>query len=79
MADATLSYMQPNKKWRNISAESYYPSVLKKNNITRKQFEHTVKYYIERPKEFDEIYEEVISNFSIMQGNLHEEVIKEKD
>lgn len=78
LADATLSYMQPDKSWKGISAESYYPSVLKKNNLTREQFEYTVKYYIDRPKEYEDIYEKVISKFSIMQGDLHEEVIKNK-
>jgi len=78
LANATLNYMQADKNWENFKANDYYPSILKKHNVSGKKFEKTIQYYIKRPIEYDAIYDSVINRLSIMQGNITNKIMDKK-
>jgi hypothetical protein len=48
----------------------YYESVFKKYSITRKDFEENLKYYQQDIKDFDKMYEEVITRLSKLQSDV---------
>lgn len=47
-----------------------YDTVMKKHNTTNDQFDASYQYYIEHPKDLDEIYQEVVSRLTAMEGKL---------
>lgn len=78
LANATLNYMQSDKNWKNYKNSDYYPSILKKHNVTVKDFNNTIQYYIKKPDEYDAIYDSVINRLSVMQGEISTKIIEEK-
>lgn len=53
-----------------------YPQVLLKHNIDRAVFDSTIRFYVKYPKEFALIYDDVLRELSIMEGEVQKEVIK---
>jgi len=78
LANATLNYMQADKNWKNYKADDYYPSILKKHNVSVKKFEKTIQYYIKQPVKYDAVYDSVINRLSIMQGNITNKIKQKK-
>lgn len=54
----------------DTSITEYYNTVLKKYNVTRADFDSTMAYYSKKPKQFDKIYEKVISKLSDQEGSF---------
>jgi hypothetical protein len=50
--------------------EKYYESVFSKHKITRAQFDSTMVYYTGRMEDLDKIYEDVMSELSVREGQL---------
>lgn len=68
--DAVMKEKQ--KKHNKISEPEYYmyQAVMKKHDITREQFESSLKYYQQDLEDFDKIYEDVIERLSKMKAKV---------
>ena len=70
-ADAYLSIKrQPN---RTMEKSDFYASVLKRHNIDKARFDTTIRFYISNPGPYKLIYEEVIEEFSKLEGQVSKE------
>ncbi len=49
-----------------------YPSILLKHNINRVEFDSTIRFYAKYPKEFALIYEDVLRELSIREGDIQQ-------
>lgn len=60
-----------------------YPSVFLKHGIDRAVFDSTIRFYVKYPKEFAVIYDEVLRELSIKEGEVQktpgEDADKEMD
>jgi len=70
IADAGLNVVNLKKNYANFNADDYYDHVLKKHNVTKEQFNETIKYYSFNLNDFDRIYDQVISELSKADANL---------
>ncbi len=77
-ADAYLSIKRrPNTI---MEKSEFYASVLKKHNIDKDRFDTTIRFYISNPGPYKLIYEEVIEEFSKLEGQVSlEESEQSKD
>lgn len=57
-----------------IFNDSIYSSVFRKHNITKALFDSNFTYYSNHTKEFEKIYEEVITNLSTRSAKIQEKV-----
>ncbi len=66
--DAAIKEKQ--KKHRDILKSKYYlyQTVMEKYNITREQFESSLKYYQQDLDDYDKIYDDVIEKLSKMKA-----------
>jgi hypothetical protein len=53
-----------------IKKPEFYAEVLKKHAISKERFQSSLNFYSNNPENFDKIYEKVIEELTIMQGNL---------
>jgi len=62
----------------SLQSKSVYFSALKKNNVTEEEMLTTTLYYSRHPKEYDKIFNEVLSNISVMmeENNPPLEILK---
>ena len=60
--------------------DSIYSSVFRKLNISSELFDSNFTYYSERPKQFEKVYEQVITNLSERSAQLlkKEEILKKE-
>lgn len=70
IADAGLNVVNLKKKYSNFNADDYYEHVLKRHNVSREQFNETIKYYTYNLNKFDKIYDQVITELSKADANL---------
>jgi len=70
IADALLSDIRLHDKDLHDSTRSYYNYVFKKHEISRMQFDSSMRYYGESPKILLDIYDEVLKQMSITEGKL---------
>lgn len=73
IADATLTILALHKKDKTFHPSVFYQQVLEKHNVTREQFDVTLKHYSKKPQEFDKIYEQVLSELSKRKALLLKE------
>lgn len=64
LAEATFNHMRYDSIIRNSSTENFYYSVLQKHEVADSVFEKSFVYYASDPKEFEELYREVINKLS---------------
>jgi len=76
LADATLNIMLLRQTKINYKPEDYYYTVLKKHNTDKQTFDRSIKYYSQDLVEYDKIYDEVLKQLSIIEGNLSKKEIK---
>jgi hypothetical protein len=57
-----------NQQQTNGVMASRYDTILKKHNITYKEFKTSFDYYMAHPEQLDEIYQEIINRLSTMEG-----------
>lgn len=72
IADALLSDIRLHDKDLRDSTRSYYNYVFKKHEISRMQFDSSMRYYGESPKILLDIYDEVLKQMSITEGKLEQ-------
>jgi len=65
--DALLSTKQMNDVNVKVDSASYYNFVYKKHNVSRNEFDSTLKFYTERPEDFAKIYKLVIEKISVLK------------
>lgn len=70
LADALLNKEKKPHAEKYEEALELYPAVLLKHNIDRAVFDSTIKFYVKYPKEFAEIYDDVIEELSKLEGRL---------
>lgn len=71
-ADAVLSIKGFSIKKDSATINMYYDDILKKHNISRKQFDKTLEYYSKNATEYDKIYEQVLEKLKIMSSENKE-------
>lgn len=68
LADAIIS--EKGYKESRLDSGSYYNSVFKKHNISRREFDENLKYYANHPKQLSAMYEKVIVQLLKQQEKL---------
>lgn len=72
-----LGYNRSHESYRH--KDSLFKSTFDELGVSREEFERNFTYYSNRPKEMEEIYEEVIENLSTKQAELQGEVQQEQE
>lgn len=70
IADAILIEPSVQQKQLVISNKKFYTSVLTKHHLTKEEFQNNIDFYSDDPEKFDLIYERVIEELTIIQGNI---------
>ena len=78
LADASLNILQMKDSKLKITADDYYFSVLKKHNTNKRKFDKSLEYYSKDLVKYNKIYDEVLKNLSILEGNLSKKAVKIK-
>jgi len=78
LADATLNIIQMKNANLEFTADDYYFSVLKKHNTNKQKFDKSLEYYSKDMVRYNKIYDEVLKNLSILEGNFSKKAIKTK-
>jgi hypothetical protein len=78
LADATLNILTIRQIKINFNPKDYYYTVFKKHHTNQQTFDRSVKYYSLDIKEYNKIYDEVLRQLSIIEGNLSIKEIKSK-
>ena len=58
---------------------NYYDAILRTHNYTREQFDSTIEYYSKDIREFDNIYQDVLSNLNQMEAEAEDELEQQKN
>ncbi len=56
----------------------YYNAILTAHNYSREQFDSTIVYYSKDIKEFDQIYQDVLSNLNQIEAEAEDELEQQK-
>lgn len=72
MADAVVAVKGLRINRDSVLISLYYDDVMKKHNITRKQFDITIEYYSKHAEKYDKIYDEVLEILSKKQKQFLE-------
>jgi hypothetical protein len=70
LADAILIDPLVQQKQFVINKTKFYNAVLKKHCLTKEEFQKNINFYSDNPDRFDKVYEKVIEELTILQGNL---------
>jgi len=70
LADAILIEPSVQQKQFVINKTKFYNVVLDKHSITKEEFQKNIDYYSNNPEQFNKVYEKVIEELTILQGNL---------
>jgi hypothetical protein len=70
LTDALLNKERKPQKEKYDKALMMYPSVLLKHNINRADFDSTIRFYSKYPEEFALIYDEVLRELSMREGDI---------
>jgi len=79
LIDAILNKEKKPHAEKYEEALELYPAVLLKHNIDRAIFDSTIKFYVKYPEAFTKIYDEVLRELSILEGEVHQEPGPEED
>lgn len=63
---------------QNDTTIDYYDAVLKSHNYSRAQFDTSLVYYSKNIREFDKIYQEVLSTLNKMEAETEDELAEQK-
>lgn len=69
MVDGIISSRKDKKIPTGHLAGEYFDVILKKHNIDRQIFEESMRYYAYHTEEFNDIYEKVITNLSLIESS----------
>lgn len=70
IADATLISQQLDNKESRFKGENYYEMVFEKHNTTREEFNRSIAFYARYPEDYNEIYDDVLSQLGFMLGEI---------
>lgn len=56
----------------SLRISRYYDDIMKKHNISRKQFDRTIDFYTKNSEDYKRVYDEVIKNLTRMQDEFKE-------
>jgi len=70
LADAILIEPSVQQKQMVINKSKFYNAVLKKHDISKDEFQKNLNYYSDNLEKFDSIYDKVIEELTVIQGNL---------
>jgi len=73
IADAVVSIKGYRVIQDSLTISLFYDDIMKKHNISRKQFDETIKYYSENVSKYDRIYEQILEILSKKQKQFNEE------
>lgn len=62
----------------SIKTDAFFESILEKHKLTEELLDKNLKYYTQRPKEMELIYEKAIAKMTEEQAKLNEHPILEK-
>ncbi|HEY4786625.1 MAG TPA: DUF4296 domain-containing protein [Bacteroidales bacterium] len=57
---------------RHKDTTNFYNDILKRHGYTKANFDSTLKYYSQRTKKFDAVYDEVITNLNKLQQEVYQ-------
>lgn len=77
VADAVLSQEGYELLNDTLKVDMYYDDILKKHNVSPKQFKQTVAYYTNKPSEYNKIYEQVLEIISEQEERTRSQDAKE--
>ena len=78
MDGLTRQHSLRNKLVEENDSLNYYDAILRSHNYTRSQFDSTMVYYTEKLNEFDEIYENVLSELNRIEAEAEDEIDKQR-
>ncbi len=71
ITDGLLSYPPIKNRFKVKDTISSYVDVIEKHGYTKQQVDRTLKYYfLNNPKKLQKIYDEVLSNLSVIQSGI---------
>jgi hypothetical protein len=70
LGDAILIDPSTQQRQFVINKTEFYNAILKKHSITKAEFKKNVNFYSDNPEKFDKIYERVVEELTVLQGNL---------
>ena len=79
LADAILGMPTYIKKFPGKDSLSNYQDIFDYHDYTMLEFETTLKYYSNKPVEFEEIYEEVLDNLSKLESEIKSQRYDERE
>ena len=68
LAEAALFQQQGKGKDVKVYSKYYYDAIFREHKITRKQFDESLKYYQDHLKEFESVYQDVLTALSKKQS-----------
>lgn len=70
LAEATYIHMRYDSLVRNSSTANFYYSVLEQYQVPDSVFEKSYIYYLSDPKQFEQMYREVMNNLSLIEQDF---------
>jgi hypothetical protein len=68
LADGEVSVLKNKEHTAGQLSSEYFEAILKKHDLTREEFEESMRYYSFHTEELDKIYEEIITNLSLKES-----------
>jgi len=79
LVEGAVSYMADKGTPIDGYSKKYFEEVLEKHNVTRPEFEESIKYYTYHIEKLDKLFENVIVNLSELETKVIIEVEEEKE
>lgn len=79
LVEGAVSYMADKGTPIDGYSKKYFEEVLEKHDVTRKEFEESIKYYTYHIQKLDKIFENVIVNLSKLETEVLTEIEEEKE
>lgn len=79
LADAVLSQEGLELLNDTLKVDLYYDDILKKHNISANQLKQTIAYYINKPSEYNKVYEQVLEIISQQEERIRNQKTKKID
>ncbi len=70
LADGMINIEQKKGRTSSVLAGEYFYTVLERHQLTPEQFDESIRYYSYYTVQLDKIYEQVITNLSIMESSI---------
>ena len=73
LAEAALKYKRAKGEKFKFYSNQYFDHIFKKHNISKKQFEESLKYYYKHEEQLDDIYENVLEELERIKKEANKE------